>query len=288
MNYMNLIANGKSVRSYKNKAVDSKLLQELKGYTNNSLRLISDIAVEAEILDNATVFEKLNGIAGYQGHMINAPHYLFLCSEQKDYYIENAGYMGEDMILKANDIGIDSCWITFEDSDKIKAALGISTDKAVVAIIALGYAAPADKTVVNATKTGDNYSKSQMDIVKTGASYRVHVEDIVFMDKWGSNATVEQMEERGILDAFQYANMAPSTLNRQPWRYIIDGGTVVFALRKDAQISEYEEKIDSGISMLFFKAVIDATLFQLKWQLGQPAKNYDIPDDYKIVATCSI
>lgn len=288
MNYMNLIANRKSVREYKNKAVDSKLLQELKSYANNSQRLVDTIPVAVEILDNNPVYSKLKGIAGYQGNMIEAPHYLFICSAKQDYYIENAGYMGADISLKANALGIDNCFITFESSDKIKEALNIEIDMEVTAILALGYGNAPDKRVINASKTGSNYSKSEMDIIKTGNSYRIPVEDIVFMEEWGKNATVEQLEERGLLDAFQYANMAPSTLNRQPWRYIIDKGIVLFALRKDANISEYEEKIDSGISLFYFKAVIDATLFNLNWQLGSPAKEISIPADYRIVATCHI
>lgn len=53
-------------------------------------------------------------------------------------YIENSGYIGERLILKSRSLDIDSCWVTFDDSDKIKEKLNISSDNEVTAIIALG------------------------------------------------------------------------------------------------------------------------------------------------------
>ena len=91
-----------------------------------------------------------------------------------------------------------------------------------------------------------------------------------------------------MLDAFSFARMAPSTLNRQPWRFIIDGGMVILAVRKDEVASEYEGKIDVGIVMLYFGLIIDTTMFDLKWTLENGNGNYDIPTDYEIIGYCNI
>ncbi|WP_422395153.1 nitroreductase family protein [Paraclostridium sordellii] len=108
------------------------------------------------------------------------------------------------------DLGIDSCWVTFKESSLIKEKLEILSDKEVTAIIALGYG----DTIKTKSATSD--------------SSRLGVEKIVYLDKWGENATIELLEfKRGLLDAFSFARMAPSTLNRQPWRFIIDGGKVI-------------------------------------------------------------
>ncbi len=40
---------------------------------------------------------------------------------------ENAGYMMEELVLKLTELDIDSCWLTFTDSARIKAALGLTT-----------------------------------------------------------------------------------------------------------------------------------------------------------------
>ena len=39
----------------------------------------------------------------------------------------NAGYMMEDLVLKLTELDIDTCWLTFTDSDKIKKALSLTT-----------------------------------------------------------------------------------------------------------------------------------------------------------------
>ncbi len=205
--------------------------------------------------------------------MIDSPSYIIILSDIKDNYIENSGYIGESIIFKVTELGIGSCWVTFEDGKKVKEKLGINSDKEVTGIIAIGYGENVSNAkVLNATKTGQNYSKSDMQVVTDKGSTRLGVEDVVYMNEWGNVASIEILEERALLDAFHYARLAPSTLNRQPWRFIVDGGTVVLAVRKDGHTNLYEEKIDIGIVMLYFATIISATMFDLKWNLGTPDK----------------
>src|SRR5699024_8003455 len=105
---------------------------------------------------------QLDGFAGYHGIMINAPHYVILLSEKKDHYMENAGYVGESIAMKAFDLGVDSCWITFTDSQKVIHRLNIVTGKEVVGILALGYGKKKKPVTLGALKIGDNYSQADM------------------------------------------------------------------------------------------------------------------------------
>ena len=57
-------------------------------------------------------------------------------------------------------------------------------------------------------------------------------------------------------------------------------------MRNDESICEYEDKIDTGIVMLYYQLIVDNTLFKMNWKLGQPDKKYEIPTDYNIVAYC--
>ena len=43
--------------------------------------------------------------------------------------------------------------------------------------------------------------------------------------------------------------MAPSSFNRQPWRFIIDGGKVILVVKSDDFSSDYEGKIDKYTEM---------------------------------------
>ncbi|WP_027701891.1 nitroreductase family protein [Metaclostridioides mangenotii] len=291
MDYKALISNRKSIREFKDNPIKQEQLVELEKFSDSCKKLVPNIEVEIKLLDNSRdkVSEKLQNIAGYKGNMIEAPNYIFILSEVVDNHIENAGYIGENIVLKATEIEIDSCWITFEDSEKILDKLEISSNKSISAIIALGYEATSyKKKIVNPTKTGESYSLSNMEIVDNDTSTRLGVEEIVYIDEWGKNIDAETLAERALLDAFNYARMAPSTLNRQPWRFIVDGGKVILAIRNDEYTNTYESKIDAGIVMLFFESIVRTTLFDTSWTLKKTDKTYNIPSDYKYIGYCNI
>lgn len=270
MDYQNLILTTKSVREYKKDSIDSKTLKAMKDYALACPKLDDSIAFEVRILSNSDAFLALDGIAGYQGNMIDAPHYILILSEKKEHYIENAAYIGESMILKALDMGIASCWITFRSD--IKKHLNLLSDKEVVALIALGYDA-------NAPKKGTAVSL---------ADYKLGLDEIVYIDKWGNGADASVLEERGLLEAFMFSKLAPSTLNKQSWRFLLTSGKVILAMKKEENISDYEQKIDAGIIMLFFQLIVSGTLFDLRWNLGEPVDFLQIPKEFEIVGYCML
>ncbi|MBC2576534.1 nitroreductase family protein [Peptostreptococcus canis] len=286
MDYKSLIVKGKSVRNFKETPVDAKLLGELENFVANCKKLVSSIDVEVRFFAGDDSYKRLYGIAGYQGVMIEAPNYMVLLSEDKPQHIENAGYIGERTILKARDLGIDSCWVSYTNQAMIKTTLGIESDKEVVALIALGYDSNI-KHVEGAGKAGSNYSKSKLSVGNVGSD-RISIEEMVYIDKWGNAASSELLEERALLDAFSYARMAPSALNKQPWRFIVDGGKVILAINNENYSGSYVNKIDAGIVMLYFGVILDVTMFDSKWGFDKLDKDYGIPSNYTVVGYCNI
>ncbi len=286
MDYKSLIVSMKSVRDFKETAVEEEKLSEIESYIISCKKLLSEIEVESRFFEGDDTYKRLYGVAGYEGVMIKAPNYLVLLSDKHPQDVENAGYLGERAILKAKDLGVDSCWVSFTDGEKVKTALGIESDKSLLALIALGYAS-SSKKIKSATKTGENYSKSELSINKE-ASERMGLEEMVYIDKWGNSASVETLEERALLDAFSYARMAPSSLNKQPWRFIVDGGRVVLVINNENYQANYINRIDAGIIMFYFGVILDATMFDSKWGFDKLDKDYAIPADYTVVAYCNI
>ncbi len=285
MNYKDTIASIKSIRDYKKEEVSLQKLDQLKDYFDKGKRLIEDINIEVLLKNKSEVYEHLKNGAGYNDRMIEAPHYMIFLSEEKDYYIENTGYAAEDIMLKAWELGIGSCWITFKDGEDLKKKLNIESDKKVTALISLGFDDNKNK-VIYETVYEHNPTKTEVKIIEDNVSDRLGIRDVVFMKKWGENADPDELTNMGLLEAFVSARRAPSTKNRQPWRFIVDDGTIVLALRSDSYADEYEEKIDIGVIMLYFEAIIDSTLFDMKWNLGKTEKNYEVPADYEIIGYC--
>lgn len=286
MNFKSLIMNGRSVRDYKDVAVETSKLDEIESYISNSKKLVSSINVEVRFFSGEDAYKRLYGVAGYKGVMIEAPNYMVILSENKPQYIENAGYIGERAILKARDMGIDSCWVSYTDQSIIKKVLDIDTDMEVVALIALGYA-NTGKKVESDSKTGSNYSKANISTDSIG-SERISLEEMVYIDQWGNNASVDVLEERALLDAFSYARMAPSALNKQPWRFIVDGGKVLLLIDNENYDGSYINKIDAGIVMLYFGVILDVTMFDSKWGFDNLDGDYNIPSNYRLVGYCNI
>ena len=145
MNYIAMIQNRRSVRAFRSKEVSDATLAELRThYERNCRRLIPELATELVILD-ADAQSALEGAAGYRQFLIGAPHYLMLLSAPHIHAEENAGYMMEELVLKLTELDIDSCWLTFTDSARIKAALGLTTPLEVAAIVAFGYGEKTQK-----------------------------------------------------------------------------------------------------------------------------------------------
>lgn len=285
MDYKQLISEKYSVRDYKDKKVNEKALEELKKYSESCPRLVHGITMDIHFMDHQEVYPQLNGSAGYHGILINAPHYVILLSEEQEYYRENAGYVGEGISLKAFELGIDSCWITFSDSKTVLEKLNITSEKTVVGILALGYGKKKTSGILGALKTGDNYTQANIR-KKEEESVILPLEDMVFINKWGEGADVNTLLERALYDPMDCARKAPSTLNRQPWRFIVDGGKIILTVRKDEAVNDYEQAIDSGIAMLYFDKVIEQTLVKVHWTLGDVENVYHIPEEYQVIGIC--
>ena len=137
MNYSAMIQNRKSVRAFRGKEVPNEALAQLRTYYEKACpRLVPEIDTELIVLDKDAQ-PALESSAGYQQFLIGAPHYLLLMSARHIHAGVNAGYMMEDLVLKLTELDIDTCWLTFTDSDKIKKALSLTTPLQVAAIAAL-------------------------------------------------------------------------------------------------------------------------------------------------------
>ena len=132
----------------------------------------------------------LESSAGYQQFLIGAPHYLLLMSARHIHAGVNAGYMMEDLVLKLTELDIDTCWLTFTDSDKIKKALSLTTPLEVAAIVAFGY---GEKT---AKKLRMNIqSMSQIDVQAEQQYYapKKSVHELVHMESWSNKSGLDEM-----------------------------------------------------------------------------------------------
>ncbi len=245
MNYRAMIQNRRSVHAFREKEVPREAIGQLRSYYEKTCpRLVPEIATELIVLDKDAQ-PALESSAGYNQFLIGAPHYLLLMSAPHSYAAINAGYMMEDLVLKLTELDIDTCWMTFTDSDKIKKALSLATPLEVAAIVAFGY---GEKT---AKKLRLNIlSMSQIDVRAEQQYYapKKGVHDLVHMGSWSNKSGLDEMMDfydDMLWQSFYAASLSPSYLNRQPYGFLVQDHSIYLVQQEDA----YTDNLDAALDL---------------------------------------
>ena len=288
MDYNALIQNRKSARQFTDKKVPEAVCNELEAYYKNACqRLAPGIDTELWIFGDNTR-QALEGAAGYNEFLVGAPQYLVLLSEKAELAYENAGFMMEDLVLKLEDMGLGSCWITFTDSKAVKDALGIDSPMEVAAIAAFGYPQKARKRM--------RFNILSMSNVDIGAKRHYFdpkrpVGDMVYLNAWGETQGRDKyigFYDDMLWEAFYAASLSPSYLNRQAYGFVIADGQVVLVSRPDEYNTEIDGKLSLGVVMLHFAAAASAWAGKITWKLGADAKQIALPEGYSVIASCAL
>ena len=288
MNYSALIQNRKSFREFTDKQVPFSILETLKNYYYNSVRrLVPELKTSLLVFDTAAR-GALEGAAGYNQFLVGAPQYLVLLSEKQELAHLNAGYIMQDLLLKLNDLELDSCWLTFTDSDEIKDVLGIESPMDVVAIAAFGYGKKAVKRLrLNIRSMSDVDIKAKYRYMEPKRS----VNDLAFVDTWGNNRDLDRyigFFDDMLWEALFAASLAPSYLNRQAYGFLLHDGSISLVSRPDSYNTQIDGDLSLGIVLLHFSAEAENWAGKLRWNFDVSADGLQIPRDHKLIATTTL
>ena len=288
MNYSALIQNRKSFREFTDKQVPFSLLETIKNYYHNSVRrLIPEMKTQLYFFDTGAR-AALEGAAGYNQFLVGAPQYLVLMSEKHELAHLNAGYVMQDMLLKLADMELDSCWLTFTDSDEIKGVLGIESDMDVVAIAAFGYGKKTVKRLrLNIRSMSDVDIKAKYRYMEPKRS----VNDLAFVHTWGNSHDLERyigFFDDMLWEALFAASLAPSYLNRQAYGFLLHDGSVSLVSRPDSYNTKIDGDLSLGIVLLHFTAVAENWAGKLHWNFAPVTEGLQIPKDHKLIATSAL
>ncbi len=288
MNKLELLEKRRSVRNYKNKSLSEEDKRRVRSLLEAPHPLGNIPGYELVFIeDGPRAAIKLEGFAGYSGVMIEAPHYIGLFSEKECPSIRKSAYALEDIVVRMMSMGIGSCWISVVDSDAAKTVMGWQEKDELVALLALGY--PREENyfsklfsnlaspLINPLKEG--YARLNLE-TKDSMPLREETSSFVFLDRWGNTADYDELERRGIDRVYYYLKYAPSWGNRQPWKFIIDGDSIVLCIHTNPSIGSISESLDGGIAMYYFKLAMEGHGLGGHWLFNGLEKDYDIPDDY--------
>lgn len=212
MDIMAAVRNRHSVRQYKDLQPDAAVLDALRSE-------IADCNEESGlhiqlVTDDPAAF---SGMMAHYGSFSGVRNYIAIVGKKTERLEETSGYYGEQIVLKAQMLGLNTCWVamTFSKS-AVKKKISIAKDEKLVIVIAVGYGITAGTA---------HRSKPIEQLCHTDAD----------MPDW-------------FRDGMEAAALAPTAVNQQKFCFTLEGGKV-----RAESLGGFYSKIDLGIAEYHFE-----------------------------------
>ncbi|MBQ9773959.1 MAG: nitroreductase family protein [Clostridia bacterium] len=170
---------------------------------------------------------------------------LYVGAKMKDtpHLNEAFGYAFEKLVLYAQSLGIGTVWIGGTmDRGAFEKAMELAEDEVMPCVSPLGY--PAKKMSVR--------EKMMRKGVK--ADSRFLFEEIAFWNSFDTPLTADAAGK--LFLPIETVRLAPSAVNKQPWRILVMDGIVHFYLQRSKNFGGGRidmQKIDMGIALCHFE-----------------------------------
>ena len=142
MDILELMEKRHSVRRYLDKPLTEEQLQALRAETD-ACNAESGLRIQL-ITDEP---KALGGIKGKVSAFRGAVNYFAMVGPDEKLLNEKCGWYGERLVLKAQELGLNTCWVALTAS-KRKAAAEIAKGEKMPVLISLGYGATQDRKSV--------------------------------------------------------------------------------------------------------------------------------------------
>jgi nitroreductase len=234
----------KSIRKYTSEPLESETLQSVKMFIDQLAPLYAGIKTEIVILsanEVKTLFP------------MNAPHYIAFYSETSDGYLQNAGFMLQQMDLFFSANGIGSCWLGLSSPKKESARRNC-----LEFIIAMAFGNAAEPLCRTSISEFNRKSMSEISSVS------------------------------GADELLEAARVSPSASNTQPWYFSGSDGTIVISRRipngLKAMLYKKYNRIDMGIALCHLQ--IAALHFGKTIKIDR--ENTIVPKEFEYFTTVTI
>jgi nitroreductase len=170
------------------------------------------------------------GFIGSYGKIERAPGYIaFIGNTESQRVQEAVGYTGEGIILEATALGLGTCWVGgYFHPDVVSGQIEIGRNERVLAVSPFGM--PLD-------------AFSFQEKLMTGFGY-------MHRRRGFDELVVGTPKHEWIGTALEAARLAPSAVNRQPWRFFCGDNTICVNLDRGRDTYKISRRLDCGIAML--------------------------------------
>lgn len=263
----NFLRSRESVRDFRDKPANPDVLDKIRDIIKELSKDEGMKYIEPRLYENGkSISSNLEGKAGYGGVMINSPHYIAvdIKNDDNDTMIR-AGYYMEKLATEIINLDFGTCWIQLGNvSDDLKKKTFGGDIKHLDYLLAFGR------------------EKRKSPFVEKSFSIKRGVEELVYDTQINRFFTIEDLENKGLMDIFYYVRFAPSTKNLQPCRFLVKDDRIELLLR----YREWYDSIfiDAGIVMYYFEQLAKYEGMDGEWELIDYQKEVIDGCTYKTIA----
>ena len=203
-----------SVRDYEDRPLAPEVREELSAFLDQCNRE-SGLHMQL-VLDEP---EGFGGLMAHYGKFSGVKNYIALVGKKSADLDEICGYYGEKVVLKAQQMGLNTCWVALTYK-KVKSAFQVGAGEKLALVIAIGY---------GKTQGVPHTSKAPEAVMEAGGQ----------APDW-------------FQDGIRAALLAPTALNQQKFKFILRGDTVAakagmgFYTKVDLGIAKYHFELGAG------------------------------------------
>ena len=252
-NIKELIRTRRSVRTYDGRELTKEDLDRLSAFMKETANPY-DIPIEFKLLDAKAQGLSCPVVSGtnlYVGAKIKrVPH-----AE------EAFGYSVEKLVLYAWSLGIGTVWIGGTmGRDAFERAMALGEDEMMPCVSPLGY--PAKKMAI----------KESVMRKAVKADSRMPFETLFFDGEYDVPLTTEKAGR--LAELLEMVRWAPSAVNKQPWRAVVQDNAVHFYLARNkgfiGDATGDLQKIDLGIALCHFALTAEESGLELSFSVSDP------------------
>ena len=133
MSTINAIYDRHSVRQYQNQPLSKEVIHALQSEIDACNQ---ESGLHIQLVTNEP--KAFDSFMAHYGKFKGVTNYLALIGEKESSLEEKCGYYGEKLVLFAQELGLNTCWVAMTYS-KIKTAFQVEKGEKLCIVIALGY-----------------------------------------------------------------------------------------------------------------------------------------------------
>jgi len=261
MSYSDAIIKRRSIRNYAKKHLDDNYILKIDkliskpeiGPFGNKPRFV--------LIEKPAARKQEKVRLGTYGFISNAAYFIGGCIEKSDFSEVDYGYSLERIVLELTRMELGTCWIggTFKRSD-YRTILKTKENEIIPCITPVGY--PAKKKTL----------RERLGLTLTNGSLRNDFKTLFFKNDFQTPLIYNPQDK--IHQALEAVRLAPSAVNKQPWRVLNDNNKYHFYIVRDKMVAKTKstdlQKVDLGIALAHFKIILEENDVKGKWHIGNP------------------